>query len=423
MQEQATQKGITEESWITGFIQSIIPSQLNTGARLFLSGAVLNGISNGVFNSVMQLYLITLGFNAADLGKIAMFNPLACALLSIPCGIAGDRYGKRRLLLLGFVAVTLGVSIFIFAHSLTLFALAFFMFGISNASGTVITPIYTSFYNKQDLEKAFGLYGFINISAMSLGSLAGYIPAYLISNHGFTEYSSYRNVMMIASSLFLAQYLFYLASIRGIEEKRSNRIQLMLRSWKPVMKFSTLTLLGNIAGGILFALFPYYVYQKYGVASAGIGTLFFISNLTMAISKGLAASVANRLGNMKSIVVGLALSSIFFFLMPLSQTFGILCVLYVLRSGTRFMSDPIITSFFMKSIEEEEQSTANSIRTISMNGSGVISSWLGGFLMENVGIDSPAYLGAGLTFLLAGLYPILLRNEISENSTSVNSTN
>lgn len=416
MQDQAAKKLIQAKSPITGFIESVVPSRLNTGAKLFLTGALVNGVSNGVFNSVMQLYLISMGFSAFELGQMFMFNPFACALLSIPCGIAADRYGKRKMILLGLASVGVGVSIFLFAGTLPWFAIAFFMFGISNASATVLTPLYTTFYEKNDMEKAFGLYGLLNLSAMSLGSLVGYIPVYMMSKLLFTELASYRIIMIAASILFLAQYVFYLASSKGVEEKLSEGVHFKLKSWKPVLKFSALALFGNIAGGMLFALFPYYVNQKFGVTSAGLGALFFLSNLSMALSKGVAASVAKKLGNMKSIVVGLALSSVFFFLMPLSPGFGLLSLFYVFRSGTRFMSDPILTSLFMKSINEDELSTANSIRMISLNGGGVVSPWLGGMLMENVGLDFPAYLGAGLTVVLAALYPLLLSREIKEAS-------
>ena len=417
MQEQTTAKITPEEvkSPITGFIESVVPSKLNTGAKLFLTGAVVNGVSNGIFNSIMQLYLITQGFSAVDLGKVFMFNPLLCAILSIPCGIAADRYGKRKMLLLGLGSCSLGIASYLIFNSYACFAFAFAMFGVSNAAATVITPLYTSFYEKDDMEKAFGLYGLINISAMSLGSLAGYIPAYMIANMAFTESSAYKIMIVLASSLFIGQYIFYLASAQGIKEKLSNGFHFKLKSWRPVIKFSALTLFGNLAGGMLFALFPYYVNQKYGIASAGLGTLFFVSNLSMALSKGLAASIAKKLGNMKSIVFGIGLSSLFFLLMPLSPSFGLFGVLYVLRSGTRFMSDPIITSLFMKSITEDEQSTANSIRMIAMNGGGVVSPWLGGTLMENISLDTPAYLGAGLTMVLAALVPLILHKEISDS--------
>jgi predicted MFS family arabinose efflux permease len=251
---------------------------------------------------------------------------------------------------------------------------------------------------------------------MSLGNLTGFIPTYMIDKLAFTEYSAYRIVMMAASTLFVLQYVFYLAASRGIEEKLSDGFSFKLKSWRPVLKFSALTLALNVAGGIMFSFLPYYVNQKFGIASAGLGTLFFISNLTMALSKGTAAAIAKKLGNMKSIVAGIALSAVFFLLMPLSPSFGVLSLFYVLRSGTRFMSDPILTSLFLKSINEDEQSTANSIRMIAMNGSGAASSMIGGYLFENVGLDSPAYIGATFTLLLAGLYPLLLSREINDSS-------
>jgi len=401
---------------LTGFIESVIPSELNTGAKLFLTGAVVNGISNGVYNSVLQLYLIALGFTAGNLGTIFLFNPLTCAILAIPCGILADRYGKGKMIAVGLVAVTIGVFGMLVAKSLWVFGLIFAMFGVSNATSTVMMPLYSSFYKKKDMEKGMGLYGLINISAMSLGSLTGYIPAYMISNLAFTELSAYKIVIIVASILFVLQYVFYLAASRGLEEKLSEGFSFKLKSWRPVLKFSALTLSLNIAGAILFSFFPYYVNQKFGIASAGLGTLFFISNLTMAVSKGVAAGIAKKLGNMKSIVAGIALSAVFFFLMPLSPSFGVLSFFYVLRSGTRFMSDPIITSLFLKTLSEDEMSTANSIRMISMNGSGAVSAMIGGFLLENVGLDSPAYIGAALTLVLAGLYPVLLSKEIKEAS-------
>jgi predicted MFS family arabinose efflux permease len=90
--------------------------------------------------------------------------------------------------------------------------------------------------------------------------------------------------------------------------------------------------------------------------------------------------------------------------------------------GTRFMSDPLISSLFMRTVSEDEKSTANSLRMISFNLSSVISPWLGGTMMEKISLDSPAYTGAIMTFLLAFLIPVLLRKEIQtiDESEKVN---
>jgi MFS family permease len=394
-----------------GFLGGVMPSRLDRNAKMFLSGAVVNGVSNGVFNAVMQLYLASFGFDGQGLGTIIMMNALTATILMIPCGILADRIGKGKMILAGFVAVSLSMVSFFLAESIEMFALSFALIGVCNAAATVFTPLYSSFFEKDDMDKAFGLYGLINISAMSLGSLAGYVPPLMVNTLGISLNAAYRYTMVAAGSLFVLQYLFYYMSSLGIQERLSRELRFNLKSKRLVLKMCGIGLLANVAGGIMFSLFPYYVNQKFGVASAGLGTLFFVSNLAMALSKGTAASFAKRLGGMKSIAFGIALSAIFLLLMPLSPSFGVLAVFYVLRMGTRFMSDPLITSMFMRSISDDEQSTANSLRMISMNGGGVVSPILGGALMEKVGLDTPAFIGGALTLLVAVLYPLLLRRE------------
>jgi len=394
-----------------GFIGDMMPSRLDGNAKMFLSGAVANGVSNGVFNAVMQLYLASFGFDGQGLGTIFMMNALTATVLMIPCGVLADRVGKGKMILAGFAAVALSMLLFFTAENIAMFALSFAFIGVCNAAATVFTPLYSSFFEKADMDRAFGLYGLINISAMSLGSLAGYVPPLMVNTLNMGLHTAYKYTMLFAGSLFVVQYLFIYMSSRGIEEQLSREIRFNLKSKWLVLKICGIGLLANVAGGIMFSLFPYYVNQKYGVASAGLGTLFFISNLAMALSKGAAASFAKRLGGMKSITFGIALSAVFLLLMPLSPSFGVLAVFYVLRMGTRFMSDPLITSMFMRSIGEDEKSTANSLRMISMNGGGVVSPILGGALMERVGLDTPAFIGGALTLLVAFLYPLLLRRE------------
>jgi MFS family permease len=394
-----------------GFVAGVMPSRLNVNAKLFLSGAVINGVSNGVFNSVLQLYLASFGFDGQGLGTIIMMNALTATILTIPCGVLADRIGKRKMIFTGFAAISLAMVSFFLARSIGGFALSFAFIGVSNAAATVFTPLYSSFFEKEDMDKAFGLYGLINISAMSLGSLVGYAPPFMVDTMSVNLNTAYRYTMVSAGALFVLQYLFIYQSSRGIEEQLSRELRFNLKSKWLVLKICGIGLLGNIAGGIMFSLFPYYVNQKYGVASAGLGTLFFVSNLAMALSKGTAASFAKRLGGMRSITLGIALSAAFLILMPLSPSFGVLAAFYVLRMGTRFMSDPLITSMFMRSLSEDEKSTANSLRMISMNGGGVVSPIIGGALMERVGLDTPAFIGGALTLLVAFLYPLLLRRE------------
>lgn len=399
-------------SRISSLLESVFPEEVSSDAKVFLAGGLVNGFTNGVLNSIMQLYMVALGFKAQSLGAIFMYNSLACTLLSIPCGILADRYGKRRMMIASFLCSTSGILFFLFSSSMLSYKVAFTLIGAGNACFIIFTPLYSSFFKKDQLDKAFGLFGLLSIASMSLGNLGGYLPGVLISRLLLSEVQSYRYVMIGASFLFFLQYVFYFLSMRNHKETLSKGFKFKLDSWRPVLKFGALSLFGSIAGGMMFSLFPYYVNEKFGVDSSGLGLLFFMSNISMAISKGTAAAVAKKLGNMRSIAIGLSLSAVFFLLIPLSPSFGILSFFYIIRMGSRFMSDPLLAGAFMRSIGDDEQSTANSIRMISVNLGGVVAPLIGGSLMENVGLDTPAILGAGLTLVLAALYPVLLRKEI-----------
>jgi len=392
-------------------IDDVIPSRLSLNARYFLLGGLMNGVSNGVFNAVMMLYVAAFGFDAQGLGLIFMMNPLSSTVLMIPAGVLADRVGKRPMIVIGTVSALLGMVVFLVAGSAEMFALSFLLIGVCNAAATVFTPLYSSFFEGHDMDRAFGLYGLLNIAAMSLGSLGGFIPPHLAGTMGLSLMEAYKVTMMAAAALFILQSACIYVSALGIRENLSKEFSFTLKSRWVVLKICGIGLLANIAGGLLFSLFPYYVNRKFGVESAALGTLFFVSNLAMAVSKGIAAGIARRVGGLRSITLGVALSAVFMMLMPVTSSFALMTALFILRSGTRFMSDPLLTSVFMRSISEDEKSTANSIRMISMNGGGVVAPVLGGAMMEQMGLDSPAYIGGALTLFSAALYSLLLRDE------------
>jgi len=410
-------KGYARAAAVT-FIESAVPKNLNANSKYFLLGGVLNGISNGVFSAVMQLYLASFGFGSQSLGQIFMMNALATTILTLPSGIIADRYGKKKMIAAGFLAVVISMLLFFTANSVETFAVSFLLIGVCNACCSVLTPLYSSFFGEEDMDQAFGLWGLLNISAVSLGSLVGYVPGYLVSSLGVSLSTSYRMVMLTSASLFVFQFIFYLMSSNGIKESLSKGFKFNLKSKGVVLRICAISLLLNIAGGLLFSLFPYYVNQKFGIASAGLGLLFFAANLLMAFSKGLAAAVSKRLGSLNSIMFGTGISALFFLMMPLSPSFGLLSVFYVLRQGSRFMSDPLITSMFMKALSEDEKSTANSIRMMAMNGGGIISPIIGGTLME-MNLDAPAYIGALLTLGIALALPLILRGIMKNEKQTV----
>jgi MFS family permease len=399
-------------------LKSIVPDKLSLPAKLYLMGMIFNGLGNGVVNVVLQLYLLSLGFNSEAIGSIIMMNAIGAALLTIPAGILADRYGKKRIVLFGFSLWWLSAILALTTRSIEVFRLAFLVIGVSNAISAVWTPIYSSFFEKRDMDRAFGLLGFLNIVSMSLGSLLGFIPPMLVANYNFTLQSAYWIVLTLGVGISFLQTPFLLWSMRGVVDlKREEGFTFTLKSKSVIAKFSFFTILGSLGFGIFFSLFPYYANRKFGVESDALGFLFVISNLVSAGANVLAARVSKRFGTIKVTVVAISLCVPFYLLIPLAPSFTWLSLLYITRAGFRAMSNPLETSLFMKLVQGEEKAKANSIRTMAMQGGSVVAPWLGGQIMAHVSLDAPTSLGAGFYAIHAISYYFLLRNEKEAQTT------
>jgi MFS family permease len=393
-------------------LRSIVPNKVSLQAKLFLIGMIFNGLGNGVFNVVLQLYLLSLGFNGEAIGSIIMMNSIGAALLTIPAGLLADRYGKKKIVLFGLSIWWLSAILVTIARSVEVFRLAFLLVGVSNATGSVWTPIYSSFFDKGDMDRAFGLLGFLNIISMSIGSLLGFIPPMLVANHGFTLQSAYWTVFTLGVGIFVLSTPFLLWSLRGVvDSKNEEGFTFTLQSKSVVAKFSLLKVIGSLGVGVFFSLFPYYANKKFGVESDALGSLFFISNLVSASANVLAPRVSKRLGALKAIVGAISLCVPFYLMIPLAPSFTWLSLIYITRFSVRAMANPLETSLFMKLVQEKEKATANSIRTMAMQGGSVVAPWLGGQIMADVSLDAPTSLGAGLYAIHAISYYFLLRNE------------
>ena len=393
-------------------LTSIAPEKLTAQAKLFLVGAILNGIGNGIFNVIMQLYFSSIGFNGSALGSIFMMNAISATVLTIPMGLMADHFGKKKIISLGTASVTFSIFLILASRRIELIMVGFLAVGVSNAAAVVFSPLYSSFFDKEELDKAFGLWGALNIVTMSMGSLLGFVPPYLAENYGFTLQSAYWTFLVIGAFFFVSQYFFYLLSTRGATEtKKQNGFKLTLTSKDLVARISLIHLISGVSIGVFFSLFPFYVNSKFGIQSDALGSLFFASNFVSAGAQAVAPRVSKKLGTLRTIGVVFGLATPFYLMMPLAPSFLLLSVLYVMRLGFGTMAQPLLSSTLMKHLKEDEKSTANSIRMMSMQGGNIVGPWLGGQLMERASLDMPAYLGGGLYAVLTMVTLFLTREK------------
>lgn len=156
--------------------------------------------------------------------------------------------------------------------------------------------------------------------------------------------------------------------LRSTEPVERKELKFRLKSRGVIAKFCIINLMASFGGVIFFNLFPYYVNMKFGVNSGALGILYFISNFIQAGANISAAKLAKITGALRAIVVSLGLSALFYMMIPLALSFAWLFIPYIVRFGLFNLSVPLISSLFMKLVDDDERATANSAVNLGVHG-------------------------------------------------------
>jgi MFS family permease len=326
-------------------------------------------------------------------------------------GIIADRIGKRKLLLAGLVSVTIATIIFLVSKSPLMIMFSFFCIGIANATFVVLSPLYSSYFVDDDMDKAFSLWLSLGVITQSIGNLMGFIPPILVNNMGISYERAYWLFIALGAVFFIGQYIFFLISVKNeVAKPPRKRLSFFLTSKSLVLKFSMLAFFLSMSLGVFISLFPFYVNQKLGIQSDALGTLLFLSSFASATAQMAAPKISGKFGSVTSISLVIGLAAPFYMLIPFAPSFTTLSLFYIMRLSLVAIADPLISSTYMKNLVAEEKSTANGIRMMFVQGGNFVGPWLGGQLMEEVSLGFPAFLGGGIYAITAVLTLFFLKN-------------
>lgn len=341
-----------------------------------------------------------------------MWSSVGQVILTIPAGILADRIGKKMVILFGFLMSGTAMFLVLTGKTLLVFSIAWLLFGIGGSTYSLFGPLYSSFFEHNDMDRAFGLQGFVNIASNAIGNLFGLIPPVLVSRYMLTLTSSYWYVLAFAIIINYAILPVYYSALPSTEQSNSSKIERTpLRSRSVVLKFSFLYTIQNIAFGSFFGLFPFYVNRKFGVQSDSLGVLFSVVSVVRAGINMIAPKIAKRFGSLNVVTVALAATIPFWLMFPLAPTFQWIAVVYIFRLAAGSFCNPLMPSLFYRLLYEDEKATANSFTQTASMVSNIFAPRLGGYMMENIHIDSTAYMGAALYGLYSFSFYTLLRNE------------
>jgi MFS family permease len=249
---------------------------------------------------------------------------------------------------------------------------------------------------------AFSLSFFVSTGAGTLGTMFSVIPAILRAT-GVSLIPSYQAVYALTGVIFLCGII---PALYVKESPKSGKgLALPRKSISFIARFSLVNMLIGLGAGLIIPIFSLWFYIKFRYDETLLAPLNTVATLTTALAGLVAPRLADKLGDVPSIILAEGVGAATLLIMPSINSFVILSMLFVIRQFLANMSSPVISSFYMTHVNPAERAAASAVAGTAWNFPNSLTPAIGGYLMENVSVDLPLYLcGTIYTISILFLY-------------------
>jgi len=262
----------------------------------------------------------------------------------------------------------------------------------------------------------FAWYNLLGSMATAVGALCGGTLAQRAQEAGMTALNSYRLEVVGYAVMGGGLGLLFSRLSPGVETVlRPDRPAAfspqkdwvgLHRSRKVVIKLAGLFSLDAFAGGfVLQSLVAYWFHLRFGVQPGTLGAIFFGANILAGVSALSAASLAKRIGLIRTMVFTHIPSNILLILVPLMPNLPLAITVLLLRFSISQMDVPTRQSYTMAVVDPDERSAAAGLTGIARTtGASLAPIFAGPLLAQAAWQSVPFYLSGGLKII----YDLLL---------------
>lgn len=258
----------------------------------------------GVIVPVLPLYADTLGFSSFQLGMIFAAYSAALLVLSIPMGVISDRFGRRKIMILGMTGLAITTIAFTFAKSfIMLFAIRLLQGVAASATWMVGPALIADMYPPKERGGKMGL----AMAGNSFGFLFGPVAGGFLYDWGGYGAPFYLSVMITV--LVLAATVIVIKEPREramAEDNVSGEGSLAILFGNRILLAGCgVMLLASMGFGFIDPLLPGYFHDRFDASSTTIGWLFGAMSVTSLIAHPLFGRISDAVGRVAPISVGI----------------------------------------------------------------------------------------------------------------------
>ncbi|MCB1597392.1 MAG: MFS transporter [Gammaproteobacteria bacterium] len=384
-------------------------SSVSRDIRVLFAARIVRLFAYGFVSVVLALYLAARGLSDWGIGLLLSATLLGDAAITLWLTTIADRFGRRRILLLGATLMVLAGTVFVLTDEPLLLALAAII-GVISPSGYEIGPFLsveqaalTGLVPGRNRTRLFAWYHLAGSLATAAGSLAGGWLAFGLQKTGMTALGAYQSVLTTYAVLGGVLVLLFLRLSAQVEVQVAADLPQrrfgLHRSRGVVMRLSALFAVDAFAGGfVIQSLLAYWFYLRFGISEAVLGSVFFVANLLAGMSALLASRLAARFGLINTMVFTHLPSNILLCLVPFMPTLSWALAVLLVRFTISQMDVPTRQSYTMAVVDPDERSAASGITTIARSLGAALSPALSGALLAT-SLHAPFLLAGGLKII------------------------
>ena len=302
-------------------------------------------------------------------------------LFSPVLGEISDKYGRRPILLIALLGLSIDYLIHAWAPSIVWLFLGRFLAGITGASFTVASAYIADVSTKENKAKNFGLIG----AAFGIGFIIG--PGI----GGFFGEIDIRLPFYIAAGLTFANFLFgyfFVPESLTMENRRQINYAKMipgvslfaLRNYKGILLLISAFFLANLAGQALPSTWSYYGIERYDWNPRQIGLSLMVVGLLVAVVQGfLVGKLVTKFGKRKVIIYGFLLWTVGMFLFSFAHE-PWMPYAFLIPYALGGIAGPTVQGVISNQVSEKEQGILQG----SITGLVSITAILGQFIFAPV---------------------------------------
>lgn len=411
-------------------VAAVLHSDRNVHLILFTRLARM--FAYGSSTLILALYFDALGYSDTEIGLFMALTLAGDVLISLLLTVVADSLGRRRILTLGSLLMTIsGVCFATFsAHWILLLAA---VVGVISPSGNEIGPFraveestLAHLSNPETRSDIFAWYVVLGTLGASLGSLSCGWSTQALQASGWSETKSFRLIFGIYAALGLIkaaatilldqrcevvansakqnhssnerretgehseEHEAFLSSERQTTEttpptSKRNSIfaQISPKSRATLAKLCGLFFFDSLASGMVpNSLIAFFLERKFSLPEGRLGSIISAAQFMSSLGNIFASSVAKRIGLVKAMVYTHLPSAILLASLPAPTSLALTIVLLVVRASLASM-DQAPRSAFLSAVVLPEERTAvmgvvNTVKTMSQSSGPLITGSLAG---------------------------------------------